>query len=95
VFGRADLSKASLLRQAGPMADGASDGSGCTVGHGAAAIKQQAGHITDKMSRHYTHISEAARRRWMEVAHQSRWARRQTPLAQAERFVAHMGFRPS
>jgi site-specific recombinase XerD len=53
-------------------------------------IKQQAGHITDKMSRHYTHISEAARRRWMEVAHQSRWARRQTPLAQAERFVARI-----
>lgn len=56
-------------------------------------IKQQAGHITDKMSRHYTHISEAARRRWMEVAHQSRWAKRQSPLAQAQQF-AGMGKRP-
>ena len=42
-----------------------------------AVIKDQAGHITDKMSRHYTHISEAAQRRWKEFAQQSRWARRQ------------------
>jgi integrase len=55
-------------------------------------IKEQAGHITDKMSRHYTHISDAARRRWIEVSHQSRWAR-QSPLAQAQQFAA-AGKRP-
>jgi integrase len=57
-----------------------------------AVIKERAGHITDKMSRHYTHISEAAQRRWMEFAQQSRWARQQRPqLAQAQRFVAAHG----
>lgn len=29
-----------------------------------AVIKQRAGHITDKMSAHYTHISESVRRQW-------------------------------
>ena len=53
-----------------------------------AIIKQQAGHITDKMSRHYTHISEAAARGWIELSHQSRWAKQQRPLAQARQFAA-------
>lgn len=59
-------------------------------------IKEQAGHITDKMSRHYTHVSDAARRRWADFAQQSRWAKRERPLAQAQRFVAQhpMGKRP-
>lgn len=31
-----------------------------------AVIKSRAGHISDKMSNHYTHISQSAQRKWME-----------------------------
>lgn len=44
-------------------------------------IKDKAGHITDKMSRHYTHVSEAARQRWAEYAYQAMQWQRQMPPA--------------